>query len=790
MNTFNLKSYFVFLGRNKMYTAINVAGLAVSLALAVIIGLYVQHEKTLDHWQRDADRIYLLGGSFEGNAAFDGSNWAIQKKLTSRYPEIEQTCAVVNYSSALIQNEAGMKTRVSMSCADSTFLSMFSYPLEVGDRSKALADKNSVIINRKTARTLFNDTDPIGKTVLVATSTDTIRLHVTAIMDEMRETTLQPADIITRFEVAGTINFTLVDDHMGNATGVNVFIKTKPGTNLLSKTKDMLEYFKTFFWFYQMPGCAVSVNLTKLTDLHFTKMEGGQIGNISYGDNRLVNIMLGAGLAVLLFALMNYVNLTVAQGGFRAREMAMRRLLGSQRGQIIMRLIGESFALCAISLMFALLLVAVFLPVASGLLDVDLRFVDLLTPFNICAILVALAVFSLASGIAPAWIISAAKPIDVVRGTFRQRTKMLFSKVFIVLQNVITIVMLASALTMMLQVRHLVNAPLGYSTDRLMQIANEARDSVQQATFMQELKKLPCVEVASAGYGIPLTRGNNNTMQLNGKTISFQVFEEDTAFMRLTGLELLRDNHTSSPSGNARIFVNRQALRDQGLDMNATHIQYYNEKFPINGILKDFQIGNITAQSCPVIIVIKKNNVETWNFTIKYRGDANEAFNQVNELHKKVFDVDIDTSEPVFVDQQIQKAFESNIRTMRLVSIFTVVAIVISLMGLVAMSTYFIEQRKREIAVRRVFGGSTKSILTRLVCMFLAYSLVAFVIAVPIIYYFMSDWLSDFSYRISLSPLIFIAAGVASAAISFVAVYFQSRQAANANPAVTIKENG
>lgn len=790
MNAFNLKSYFVFLGRNKMYTAINVAGLAVSLALAIIIGLYVQHEKTLDHWQHDADRIYLLGGCFESGEAFDGSHWRIQKKLTSRYPEIEQTCAVVNYSSTLIQNEAGTKARVSMICTDSTFLSMFSYPLEVGNRATALEDKSSVIINHKTARLLFSDDNPIGKTVLITSSRDTMRLHVTAIMDEMRETTLPPADIITRFEVAGTFNFSLVNDRMGNATGANVFIKTKPGTNLPAKTKDMAEYFKTFFWVYQMPGCAVSVNLTKFTDLHFAKMNGGQTGTVVYGDNRLVNIMLGAGLAVLLFALMNYINLTVAQGGFRAREMAMRRLLGSQRRQIIMRLIGESFALCALSLVLALLLAAAFLPAANALLDVDIRFADLLTPINIGVILVALVVFSVASGIAPAWIISAAKPIEVVRGTFRQRTKMLFSKVFIVLQNVITIVMLAAALTMALQVRHLVNAPLGYSTDRLMQIPNEARDSVQQATFMQELKKLPCVEIASAGYGIPLTRGNNNTMELNGKTISFQIFEEDTAFMRLTGLELLKDNRTAAENGNLRIFVNRQALREQGLDMNATHIQYYNQKLPIDGILKDFQIGNITAEAHPVIVAIKKSKVDTWNYTLKYRGDAVAAFNQVNELHKKVFDVDIDTSEPVFIDQQIQDAFKSNICTMRLVSIFTVVAIVISLMGLVAMSTYFIEQRKREIAVRRVFGGSTKSILARLIRSFMLYSLVAFIIAIPIIYYLMSDWLAGFSYRISLSPLIFLVAGIASAAISFLAVYFQSQQAANANPAITIKDNG
>lgn len=788
MKILNLKSYFVFLGRNKMYTAINVVGLAASLALVVMIGLYVQHEKTLDRWQSNADNIYVLGGKFHNGTVFEGSHWYMQKKLRSRYPEIESTCAVAVSKKKVLQNESGTKTRVDLMFADSTFFNIFDYTLAEGDRGKALDDKQSIVINRQTARALFGNASPIGKTVIVVVH-DTIRLRVTGIMDEMRETTLTPATAVIRYEQLAHQWDGYIGEGMNNAMSCSVFMKTKPGTDFKAKEDDMLGYFKTFFWLYERSDMAKDVTIYPLLDLHFADIDAWGSDALEFGDSRLVNIMVGAGLAVLLFSLMNYINLTVAQGGFRAREMAMRRLLGCRRKHIVMRLIAESLALCAISLALALGLVAALLPAAGELLDVDIRFIDLLTPVNICTLFAALVAFGVAAGIAPAVIISSAKPIDVVRGTFRQRTKMLFSKIFIVIQNLITIVMLASALTMMLQVRHLVNAPLGYDTDRLMQIHNEAEDTLQQTRFIQELRKLPCVEIASVGYGLPLIRGNNQTMDFNGKSISFQELVEDTAFMRLTGLELLKDNHTSQDGGE-RVFVNRQALREQGLDMNATHFKYYEGNVQIDGILKDFQIGTITSESHPVIVKIFRNPRDVWNYTIKYRGDATEAYNQVNDLHRQVFDVDINNAWSVFVDQQIQQCYESNIRTMRLVSIFTVIAIIISLMGLVAMSTYFIEQRKREIAVRRVFGGSTKSILSRLVGTFMAYVAIAFVVAVPIIYYLMSDWLADFSYRISLSPLIFIAAGVASLVISFVAVFFQSRKAANANPAETIKDNG
>lgn len=794
MKIFNLKTYFVFLSRNKMYTAINIGGLAVSLALVIIIGLYVQHETSLDLWQRNVNQIYVLGGRFGDGSTFEGSHWQIQKKLKSRYPEVQRTCTMYDSNGSTIANESGTKVRVCLSYADSTYLDMFDFPLEVGDRKHALEDKNCIMLTRKVANALFGNSNPIGKTVIIDRG-DTLRLRVTAIMGEMRNTSLTPADAVVRFE--NVTNRSLLDDGLSNAVGASLFIQTKPGTDLQAKTKDMADYFKTFFWFYKTPDCAVDVILYPFNNLHFAKVNGGGSGVVNYGYKRLVNIMLAAGLAVLIFSLMNYINLTVAQGGFRAREMAMRRLLGSRRSQVVGRLIGESFCLCLISLIIALLLAAALLPSTDGLLDVDIRFADLLTPRNVSIIVAALVVFSVAAGVVPAIIISSAKPIDMVRGTFRQRTKMLFSKVFIVIQNVITIVMLAASLTMVLQVRHLVNAPLGYDTDRLMTFPSEARDSTQATTFMQELRKLPCVEQASVGYGLPLMRGNNNTTQVNGKTLSFQIFVEDTAFMNMLDLKLLRDLHTTSAPdvwwanvGNGKTFVNKKLLLDEGLDMNATSIWIGEKKIPIDGVIKDFQIGIITSEAHPVIVRIQNNIRDFWFFSLRYKGDPVMAYNTINELHRKIFDVDIDDTYPVFVDQNIARSFSDNIRTMRLVSVFTVVAIVISLLGLVAMSTYFIEQRKREIAVRRVFGGSTRDILARLVRTFMAYVLVAFVIAVPIIYWFMSDWLSDFSYRISLSPLIFIAAGAVSVLISFVAVFFQSRQAANANPAETIKDNG
>lgn len=777
-----MKTYFKFLSRNRMYTAINVFGLSISLTFVIIIGLYTLHERSMDDIHTKADRIYALCYTNGGNAS-DGSHWRIQEKLKSRYPEIESTCCLVNWDVILKTGTDELVMKKAL-FADSTFFSMFDFELTQGDRRTALDDPKSVVLTEETARLLFGATSPMGKNI---TLNGDIHLTVTGVMKRMRNSCIgKDADMVGRFENMNYYNASLTDEGMTNASGSSLFILTKPGTDLTAKVKDMDEYFKTFFWWYNMPGHAPQTVLIPLKKLYLSGSDSR--GGTSRGDSKLIGILFSVALVILLFSVMNYVNLTVAQSGFRAREMAMRRLLGSRREGIIGRLVAESIVLCAMSMAVALVLSYVLMPYAARLLDSEVTMAAILQPLDIVLVVLGVLLIGLSAGVFPAIVISAAKPIEVVRGTFRRRTKMVFGKVFITLQNAITIILIAVSLTMSLQVKHLIDAPLGYDPTNLIVIENRG-DGQQGELFMKRVRALPCVKSATSGMGAPLFRGNNLTMNIQDKTISFQYFLADSAYMRTIGLKLMQDNGNVGASNFGKVYVNRQALAEEGLGLDAKSIKI-DTTYTISGVVEDFKIGSVLSDQHPVVIFVNDEQHGSWMFTIKYIGDGEEALAQIRDIHKEIYHMDIsyDRGMP-FYENCLKEQFKQYTRISRIVELFTFVAIVISLLGLLAMSTYFIQQRRREIAVRKVFGSTNRGILARLLRTFCVYVLVAFVVSIPIIYYFMSDWLSEFNYRIALSPWIFVAAGLFCLVISLATVLFQSWQAANMNPVESIKEN-
>ena len=278
--------------------------------------------------------------------------------------------------------------------------------------------------------------------------------------------------------------------------------------------------------------------------------------------------------------------------------------------------------------------------------------------------------------------------------------------------------------------------------------------------------------------GLPLFGSNNWTSTYQGQNISFQQFVMDKDCYDMLGLEILRDNHLTTEGW----FLNEQAMREMNLSEDATSFMLDRHERPIAiaGIVRDFYcFGNVTTGMNPVMFRFLKDNEAPWMILIETQGDPFAAKEAIGKVYEKVTGLEF---EAFFMDESLQNSFDSQIRLAKIVIVFSIIAILISLLGLLAMSTYFIQQRLQEVSVRKVFGSSNRQILVKLVFTFLNYVLIAFVIAIPIIMYFMKDWLSDYSYRIGLSPLIFIAAGLFCLVISFVSVFFQSYRAATSNP--------
>lgn len=766
-NLLNIKSFLKFLSRNKAYTAIDVFGLSVSLMFVILIAVYTVQELSVDKFHKDVDRIYVLANDRGPSTALP-----IAYRLQERYPEIEQVCPVIttNVGNQIVKNNDKKLTARTVP-VDSCFFNFFSFKLLAGDKNRVLENKSNVVLSKTFANKLFGTEDPIGQSVIIG---DSLSFLVSGIMEDIKHSTIPYADIMFRVERAHEYNWSISMDHPGNAGSTVAFLKMKPGADLRPKIPDILAYFKESFWIYQRDMSKV-VNLIPMSELYFSELN--DFGSVQTGNKRLVIVLLSVGILILVFAIFNYINLTVAQAGQRAKEMATRRLLGSSRGDLFIRMMIESTLLTVISFGIGWLLAHAAVPFVNDLLQTQIDLMATFTPGWCLAGIVLILLIGVVAGLLPAVLISSVKPIDIVRGTFRRQTKMVFSKVFITFQNGITIAMIAASIVMILQSRHLINAPLGYNTNSILEVANGFANNSDRNAAIDEFARQPFVKRVGLAAGMPLSGSNNSSSEYEGKFLGFQQFIMDSTAFNMLGYKIVRDNQLAEKSW----YVTEKAMCDMELPQDAPSFQWNKNATPIAGIVQDFQLGNITNDMRPAMLRIdKRSEMFPWSILIEVEGNPYTAYNKIQEIYKEASGgLDFNAT---YLNEQVQKSFESEVRMTKIVSLFASIAVIISMLGLLAMSTYFIHQRAQEVAIRKVFGSDNQAILIRLIGSFLVYVGVAFIVATPVIWYFMNQWLSDYSYRISLNPLIFIVSGIFCLVIALVTVFFQSYKAANANP--------
>ena len=773
-NLLNIKSFLKFLSRNKGYTAIDVFGLSVSLMFVILIAVYVERELNIDKQQENYERIYAIGNERMLGTAVPVAYW-----LEERYPEIEKVCPMVTDQCKGHQIYYGEKKYIAdLVFVDSTFFDVFSFKVLDGNREKLMDGAYDAVISETYANKLFGGESPIGKSVRISDSTS---VTITGIMEDVKRSVVPNVDLLLRIERVGEFNGGLTKTTANNAGSCIAFLLVKPGADLKARTDEILAFFKERFWMYK-GGFAEELKIVSIPEMYFGNW---MYSSLNQGDRKFSLILMSVGILILIFAIINYINLTVAQAGQRAKEMATRRLLGSSRMDLFFRLMMEATLLTAVSFVIGLLLAKAVLPFANDLLQVRLTFEVLATPLWGGMIVAVILLTGVLSGLLPALMISSAKPIDVVRGTFRRQTKMVFSKVFITFQNVITIAMIAASLTMYLQIDHLIHAPLGYNTTNIIESYNIFRSKSEMERAEDMLRQLPMVKAVGHSNGTPSSGTNNMSGTYEDKSLSFQQIQVDSAAFRIFGFEIKSDNRVANADGGW--YLNELAFKQMELSEDAPSFRWGEDVTPVLGVIRDFQLRDITQENSPVMFRFR--NMESgwwpWSYVVEVQGDPVEAYESVRKVFEEVSGVPF---EGQFIDQGIQEHFESQIRLAKIVVIFACIAILISLLGLLAMSTYFILQRSQEVAIRKVFGSDNRGILVRLVGTFLMYVGIAFVIATPLSWYFMDKWLSDYSYRITLSPLIFIASGLFCFLISFLAVFFQSWQAANANPVNSVKE--
>jgi putative ABC transport system permease protein len=463
--------------------------------------------------------------------------------------------------------------------------------------------------------------------------------------------------------------------------------------------------------------------------------------------------------------------------------MATRRLFGSSRGDISLKLIAESTMMVAICFAIGLALALCVEAEAAELFKGKIALKSDLTPATVSLCLGFILAIGIVSGILPSWQMSRFQPIDIVKGSFRFHSKMVLGRLFIMVQNVITITMLTSSFVIWLQLNHLIHAPLGFNTENLYYVYAPQENS--QAVRSQ-LEKMPFVErigtfqnTSFTGYSCSL-----RTLIRDGRYVKVFLSDLDQAAFDLYGLKIIKDYGAT----NGGYYLTEEAVRQLNLSEDDRELDWGNgEKIPIAGVLADIHRINVLNGVEPFAIRLQATADSSVSFLVKTNGygQAKPAFlAMLRELEVPEMELEWAVNS---LEDNIADTFADQQNTLRIVSLFALIAIVISVMGYVGMSLFFIRQRKKEIAIRKVMGATSGEVLALMLRTFSAPLLVSFVIAVPVSWHIMTDWLSNFSYRIALSPWIFAAAGATSFIVSLLTIIVQSWHAASENPINNIK---
>ena len=782
-----MKSYFRFLSRNKLYTLINVVGLVVSLMFIILLGDYTWRQYSIDSWHQHADRICLVGDQTSFSMWPQAGNW-----IKEVCPEIEQKCCVMSVRGKIKYGRQEVKDGENengiIMVADSTFFQFFDFELETGSRQTALNSPDKCVITERLAHRLFGDKNPIGESVQIVGEYDvepgntvydsTLVYTVSAVAKDFDHTVLpnetQIIASMKRYPQMLGAEFPSYSYAFSNAGACKVFFMLRPGMTLDNKKKTIDNYIVDNYF---IPFGEYKVSVTPLKEVMFAPQNDGK--GLQKGDKTRLHILITAVLALLFFAITNYINLTVANTGFRSKEMATRRLFGSSQRMIAWKLIAESTLMVALAFAIGLALALCFQDDAISLFKGKIAITDDINIVSVSLCLGGIFLVGIVSGLLPSWQMTRYQPIDIVKGNFRFRSKMVLGKVFIILQNVITVTMLTASLVIWLQLHHLIHAPLGFNTEHLFYIISpEGKEQVVRS----KLEKMPFVEKIGTFNGCTFTQFHTGVYIIvrDDKFVSMFETDMDKTTFELLGLQI-KHNHGTSNDG---IYLNEEALRQLDNKIDARELGWYDGgKEPVAGVLEEFHSVNVLSPIQPFAIRVQKDK-EFPMFLVKTNGDkqAKAAF---DEMMKKLNESAEDRV--LSIEESIAETFKDQQHTLKLITLFTLIAIVVSVLGFIGMSLFFIRQRQKDIGIRKIMGSTSHEVMMLMLRTFCAPLLVSFVIAIPLSWYVMNDWLSNFSYRISLSPWIFAVTCAFALLVAVLSVSIQIIKAVRTNPVESIK---
>ena len=793
--------------RNKVYSFINVFGLAIGIATCLVISLFVVDELSFDRFHAKADQIVRVtfGGVMSGEVMKEAGVMApVAQSLKNDFPEVlEATRMQQKIENFKIIYKGKTFKENKMAAVDANFFQVFTLPFLKGDVKTALVEPNTLVITEETARRYFGNEDPIGKTLFFKNANSYKK--VTGVIAEI------PANSHFHFGIfssmadvpeakstsymSGTFYTYLVlpagYDYRKLQAKLPLFVEKHMSDELkLSLGMTLKEFRKK--------GNDIGLNLQPLTDIH---LRSDFTNNIEAGGNiRYVYIFGAIALFMLLIACINFMNLSTASASKRAKEVGIRKVLGSFQTDLIGQFLFESILLASIALLLALGLVQLLLPVFNGLADKNLSLPFASNPLLLAGLLAFGILVGILAGSYPAFFLSSFKPVAILKSRFTTSRKSIgLRSGLVVFQFFISIFLIVGTVVVSRQLAYIQNKRLGFEKEQILVVRNtDALGSREQVWKDKLLQDRRVVNVSNSGF-LPVGSSYENRISTfpDGNSTQIrrtQVYQIDDRYIPTIGMKILAGRNFSKnfPTDSAGVIVNEAMAKLFGWGKNAVghKVNYFKDnkggtaQATVIGIVKDFHYKSLHEEIAPLMMVLSS----TPGLIIKVKPTDVSGLLASLKTEWKTFNVEEPFSYS-FLDEDFDKTYVAERKTSTILGIFAGLTIFIACLGLFGLATFTADQRTKEIGIRKVLGASAGQIVGLLSKDFMKLILIACAFAFPLSWYAMHQWLQDYAYRIDMGWWIFIASGILALAIALLTVSFQAVKAALANPVESLRSD-
>ncbi len=792
-----IKIAFRQLWRNRLYSLLNIGGLALGIACCLLISLYVYDEYSYDRFHANYDHIYRIT---EKQKQADGiydvavTPGPLAPALAKDFPDVQRATRVGRWSGLLTQGRQSTQSD-QMLFVDSSFFSLFSFPLLAGNVKSVFRGPDEVIFSETMAERVFGKNWP-KKNVLG----QSFKFNNEQTLTLVGVVQNPPSRSHIQFEVLLPFKWVESYDKWGNKWNSNNYhtyiqLRSAPSGTPADpiafgeKIKGQLKHYDA--------GNDAQLLLQPLSAIYLYssfafKTDFGKRSDITY-----VRIFVAVGLIVLLIAVINFINLATARASQRAKEVGVRKTVGAQRASLIGQFLGEALLMTGLAVAVALLIADVFMPLFNDVSGKDLRIPYQLPAFWL--IIIGLTgIVSLLTGLYPAFFLSAFRPARVLKGIFNVQAGRGFRQSLVVGQFVLSIVLAISTLIIYRQLGYMQNAKLGFDKSQLLYVRLAGDLRAKAMLLKDEIGRLPGVFKASVATTNLVDVSNETTIEWQGQIPKDEFLitqmNIDADFMTMTGMSLAAGRNfsaritadTSSKYGT--YLINETAAKRMGWTPAVAlgkRVKFWGQEGSVIGVLKDFHFKPLRETINPFIFRFRPKE---FYFTLLVKtnpGTVSRTLADVTKLYKK-----LDPDHPIsygFVDQDLDAQYRAEQRTGRIILYFSILTVLVSCLGLFGLAAFTAEQRTKEIGVRKVLGASVSSIVALLAKDFLKLVLIALVIASPIAWWTMTKWLQNFAYKVGLDWWIFAGAGLLAMIITLLTVSFQSIKAALMNPVKSLR---